>query len=155
VTTYTDAPMYSSATQLRDINHIPVFPCIATCIAIMLHRERGVFGRALLHSIFTPQCSLLFCRIEKNYTACRLLFAAVLVSYRVRQANFLFHMAFHIQKRKLACRTCIWLIFRFLNRYLSSKYLFTQKNICYTTCKYAKLLSVYCLYIYIYSTDYR
>jgi hypothetical protein len=24
--------------------------------------------------------------------------------YRVRQANFLFHMAFHIQKRKLACR---------------------------------------------------
>jgi hypothetical protein len=26
------------------------------------------------------------------------------VKYRVRQANFLFHMAFHIQKRKLACR---------------------------------------------------
>jgi hypothetical protein len=25
--------------------------------------------------------------------------------YRVRQANFLFHMAFHIKKRKLACRT--------------------------------------------------
>jgi hypothetical protein len=25
--------------------------------------------------------------------------------YRVRQDNFLFHMAFHIQKRKLACRT--------------------------------------------------
>jgi sulfite exporter TauE/SafE len=25
--------------------------------------------------------------------------------YRVRQANFLFHMAFHIQKRKLACHT--------------------------------------------------
>jgi hypothetical protein len=25
--------------------------------------------------------------------------------YRVRQANFLFHMAFHIQKRMLACRT--------------------------------------------------
>jgi hypothetical protein len=25
--------------------------------------------------------------------------------YRVRQANFLFHMAFHIQKRKLACRS--------------------------------------------------
>jgi hypothetical protein len=25
--------------------------------------------------------------------------------YRVRQANFRFHMAFHIQKRKLACRT--------------------------------------------------
>jgi hypothetical protein len=23
----------------------------------------------------------------------------------VRQANFLFHMAFHIQKRKLSCRT--------------------------------------------------
>jgi hypothetical protein len=23
----------------------------------------------------------------------------------MRQANFLFHMAFHIQKRKLACRT--------------------------------------------------
>jgi hypothetical protein len=25
---------------------------------------------------------------------------------QVRQANFLFHMAFHIQKRKLASRTC-------------------------------------------------
>jgi hypothetical protein len=25
--------------------------------------------------------------------------------YRVRQANFLFHMALHIQKRKLACHT--------------------------------------------------
>jgi hypothetical protein len=25
--------------------------------------------------------------------------------YRVRQANFLFHMAFHVQKRKLSCRT--------------------------------------------------
>jgi hypothetical protein len=25
--------------------------------------------------------------------------------YWVRQANFLFYMAFHIQKRKLACRT--------------------------------------------------
>jgi hypothetical protein len=25
--------------------------------------------------------------------------------YRVRQANFLCYMAFHVQKRKLACRT--------------------------------------------------
>jgi hypothetical protein len=29
----------------------------------------------------------------------------ILYTTRVRQANFLFHMAFHIQKRKLACRT--------------------------------------------------
>jgi hypothetical protein len=29
----------------------------------------------------------------------------ILLLYRVRQANFLFHMAFHIQKRKLACHT--------------------------------------------------
>jgi hypothetical protein len=27
------------------------------------------------------------------------------ILYRVRQSNFLFHMAFHIQKRKLAYRT--------------------------------------------------
>jgi hypothetical protein len=32
--------------------------------------------------------------------------------YRVRQANFLFHMAFHIQKRNLACRTLYNLAYR-------------------------------------------
>jgi hypothetical protein len=26
---------------------------------------------------------------------------------QVQQANFLFHMAFHIQKRKLTCHTCM------------------------------------------------
>jgi hypothetical protein len=29
------------------------------------------------------------------------------VEIQVRQVNFLFHTAFHIQKRKLACRTRI------------------------------------------------
>jgi hypothetical protein len=27
--------------------------------------------------------------------------------YRVRQANFLYHLAFHIQKRKLSCRQIV------------------------------------------------
>jgi hypothetical protein len=41
--------------------------------------------------------------------------------YRVQQANFLFHMAFHIQKRRLACRTLyyIMLTFKFVQFYPS------------------------------------
>jgi hypothetical protein len=41
-----------------------------------------------------------------NKSTAKISFLALL--YRVRQANFLFHMAFHIQKRKLACRTCTY-----------------------------------------------
>jgi hypothetical protein len=40
-----------------------------------------------------------------NYFCCFILQTRGQRLYRVRQANFLFHMAFHIQKRKLACRT--------------------------------------------------
>jgi hypothetical protein len=41
----------------------------------------------------------------KKLAAKKTIHHKVYAKYRVRQANFLFHMAFHIQKRKLACRT--------------------------------------------------
>jgi hypothetical protein len=52
----------------------------------------------------TPWKSAIFWRISDVW------FVSVTVSllhekYRVRQANFLFHMAFHIQTRRLACHT--------------------------------------------------
>jgi hypothetical protein len=46
-------------------------------------------------------CSGLYCKSDTS-------------EYRVQQANFLFHMAFHIQKRKLACRTLYYNVLKLL-----------------------------------------